>query len=161
MKNALLIVSLFVTTSAFAQNTKMFVGKYTLSAKTCTLAKYSNLKRAYIKFAPSWDRKFRALEISMYGDDASMLEIKLGSGTRQKLGTSVAIHGKVTESWKSGFVNENTFRVITNVKRPSVGYDQITYEYLNLKGGILKYIAISKNKKTGKVSNESCVMKKA
>jgi hypothetical protein len=96
MKIIFSLLMIAIATTAHANSgLNAFPGKYTVDGD-CDLLR--SAERVYVR-SPKTFKGVTSISIDAYGDDASGLEILLGSGQRQAPGTSVRVHGIVTETW--------------------------------------------------------------
>lgn len=121
MKAMVMIAMLALSSQAFAAGgVGQFFGRYTPEASKGCEQLFGEAKRVYIGKGKS-ERGPKSIDIGSFGEDASGMEILLGRGQRQAPGTSVDVHGEVTQSWNTK-VDGATLTSVVKVVRPSIRY---------------------------------------
>lgn len=120
MKSFLVLVLTVAGSQIFAADANQFVGRFRPDKAHCQSG-LKGMDRVYTKVgADPWGPKgTKSIQFQAYSDDARGYSVLLGTGKRQAPGTSVSIHGVVTQSWVTK-IQGNTLVSVETTTRPSV-----------------------------------------
>jgi len=132
MKRKIAVVSIgmscFLTGALRAdenEKAKVFIGAYTLTEKSCASLADKGLERAYLSVGKD-PLGAPHLSVQLFGDEAKADSLLLGTGTRQPLGVSEEVHGKVTETWETKFPTDSHLVHTRKVKGPKNEFQEIS-----------------------------------
>lgn len=157
------IISVLLGCSSFLAmaddfNPEIFNGRYSLTAESCPMFEFAILERAYVSIRDSEYANAKEILVQFYGEDASAVSVLLGHGRAQAKGTSVDVHGEVTETWAQTWLDTKTLKSVSTIIRPSVNHAHYTIKTLKLEENTL----VITNEVSGKPNiAESCTLTKA
>jgi hypothetical protein len=133
------IFAMLFSLSAFAYDPQIFTGKYSLlKSEKCEMGEGSGGERAYVYVKKEAYYKNRlSINFDIYGEEATGDSFLIENGTVQTPGTSVDVHGKVTDTYYVNWVNAKKLIVAKVTKRPSMNFQKETIYTLSLKKDIL------------------------